>query len=194
MIKFSFLRAMMVASGLILSFVAITPANAEVRLNITKGNVQPLPIAAVAASQEATQSTDVPADATPAPREHAIEPTPAVASAPSPDSDIAQPQTSPVDTTAPVEAPAPLEPADAVPFALEPAVMAPSETAVVGLPDGADASAADESVEPSASPGLFDTAHVGPVSAVDPVEAAANALAEQNEAVEHAHGDNERSA
>ncbi len=45
MIKFSFLRAMMVASGLILSFVAITPANAEVRLNITKGNVQPLPIA-----------------------------------------------------------------------------------------------------------------------------------------------------
>jgi len=157
-------------------------------------DVQPLPIAAVAASQEATQSTDVPADATPAPREHAIEPTPAVASAPSPDSDIAQPQTSPVDTTAPVEAPAPLEPADAVPFALEPAVMAPSETAVVGLPDGADASAADESVEPSASPGLFDTAHVGPVSAVDPVEAAANALAEQNEAVEHAHGDNERSA
>ncbi|POO54908.1 Tol-Pal system beta propeller repeat protein TolB [Agrobacterium rosae] len=45
MIKFSLLRAMMVASGMLFSFVAVTPASAEVQININKGNVQPLPIA-----------------------------------------------------------------------------------------------------------------------------------------------------
>ncbi|WP_112807346.1 Tol-Pal system beta propeller repeat protein TolB [Ensifer sp.] len=45
MIKSSFLRALMVAAGLLAAFVAATPANAVVEININKGNVEPLPIA-----------------------------------------------------------------------------------------------------------------------------------------------------
>ncbi len=45
MIKSSFFRALMVAAGLLAAFVAATPANAEVEININKGNVEPLPIA-----------------------------------------------------------------------------------------------------------------------------------------------------
>ena len=45
MIKCSVLRALMVATGMLFSLVAVTPANAVVELNINKGNVQPLPIA-----------------------------------------------------------------------------------------------------------------------------------------------------
>ena len=45
MIKSSFFRALMVAAGLLAAFVAATPANAVVEININKGNVEPLPIA-----------------------------------------------------------------------------------------------------------------------------------------------------
>jgi len=45
MIKSSVLRALMVATGMLFSLVAVVPANAEVQININKGNVQPLPIA-----------------------------------------------------------------------------------------------------------------------------------------------------
>lgn len=45
MIKNSVLRALMVATGMLFSLVAVVPANAEVQININKGNVQPLPIA-----------------------------------------------------------------------------------------------------------------------------------------------------
>ncbi len=45
MMKSSVLRALMVATGMLFSLVAVSPANAEVTIDITKGNVQPLPIA-----------------------------------------------------------------------------------------------------------------------------------------------------
>lgn len=45
MIKCSVLRALMVATGMLFSLVTVVPANAEVVININKGNVQPLPIA-----------------------------------------------------------------------------------------------------------------------------------------------------
>ncbi|ANK73780.1 Tol-Pal system beta propeller repeat protein TolB [Ensifer adhaerens] len=46
MIKVSLFRALMVAAGMLAAVVAaVTPANAEVEININKGNVEPLPIA-----------------------------------------------------------------------------------------------------------------------------------------------------
>jgi ribonuclease E len=84
--------------------------------------------------------------------------------------------------------PAPAEPTTQVAFALEPAVVAPAETAVVGLPETAETQR-----EADTSRGLFDTAQVGTVAPVDPVDAAANAVADHADA-EPVHGDNERSA
>ncbi|NUS71614.1 MAG: Tol-Pal system protein TolB [Ensifer adhaerens] len=46
MIKVSLFRALLVAAGMLAAVVAaVTPANAEVEININKGNVEPLPIA-----------------------------------------------------------------------------------------------------------------------------------------------------
>ncbi len=45
MIKSYLLRAMMVAASMLTATVVVTPAKAEVVININKGNVQPLPIA-----------------------------------------------------------------------------------------------------------------------------------------------------
>jgi ribonuclease E len=82
----------------------------------------------------------------------------------------------------------PVEPVGQAAFSLEPAIIAPADVAVVGLPETADAAR-----EPEASPGLFDTAQVGSVASEDPAEAAANAVVEGSDA-ETVHGDNERSA
>jgi len=87
-----------------------------------------------------------------------------------------------------VEAPAPAEPMTPGLFALEPAIVAPAEAAVVGLPE-----AAEGEQDTDAAPGLFDSPQIGTVAAVDPVEAAANAVA-QHEESESAHVDDERSA
>lgn len=100
---------------------------------------------------------------------------------------IAQEQPEIVDAEAAVT-PSPVETTGQAAFALEPAIVAPAETAVVGLPETVDTMR-----DADASPGLFDTAQVGTVAAVDPVEAAANAIAHHADA-EALHGDNERSA
>jgi hypothetical protein len=107
---------------------------------------------------------------------------------------VSTPQEQPAEQPAVVDiehdataVPSPAEPAGEVAFALEPAVVARAETAVVGLP------AAGAAQEPDAAPGLFDTAQVGTVADPDPVEAAANAVAEHADD-EPVHGDNERSA
>ena len=63
--------------------------------------------------------------------------------------------------------------------------VAPAETAVAGLPETV-------AQEPDPAPGLFDTAQVGTVD-VDPVEAAANAVARHADAGTMP-SDNERSA
>jgi hypothetical protein len=84
--------------------------------------------------------------------------------------------------------PATAEPTTQVAFALEPAAVAPAETAVVSLPETAETQR-----EADTSRGLFDTAQVGTVAPVDPVDAAANAVADHADA-EPVHGDNERSA
>jgi ribonuclease E len=61
------------------------------------------------------------------------------------------------------------------PFVLEPATMAPAETAAVGTPDSASA-------ESPVAPGLFDGADVSEPTPVEPAEAAALVVAEQTEA------------
>jgi ribonuclease E len=94
----------------------------------------------------------------------------------------AQPGVVDQDVTA---VPSPVESSGQVAFALEPAVVAPAETAVVGLPEVV-------AQEPDPAPGLFDTAQAETVD-VDPVEAAANATARHADA-ETVQSDNEQSA
>jgi len=60
------------------------------------------------------------------------------------------------------------------PFALEPATMAPAETAAVGTPDTTRA-------ESPVAPGLFDGADASAPTPAEPAEAAALAVAEQTE-------------
>jgi len=144
---------------------------AEAMPDMSQAVVDVAPVASAPVAVAA--SVAEPIDAVPSPEPIPLE-------QPEVDSNVAD-----VEATA---TPAPAEPTAQVAFALEPAVVAPAETAVVGLPETAETQR-----EADASPGLFDTAQVGTVATVDPVEAAANAVADHTDA-EPVHGDNERSA